>query len=392
MPAEGESRDRLSRALRACALEASFNEAPPPPPAEAIARLIRTVIDEHHDGDGLAVIWHMSNLHSSRMLMGIALAEIALREDLDIAKRELALIASAALWVMREQNEQRSLPGVDGIACTHGRSDESGLESRVRIPLDPAAGWAAMLDRGAQEEAFDDRCRDIASNARSGELRREELPAALRLASAPCSDRPPEPKLGARGSRNHFIRKGNIWDIRFDGVDIDPLVNVVGLEYLHRLIAQQGRPVRVADLEQSGHIASPGADEVLDAKAEKDIVDSARDLRSELDKAVRGNNYTEQDRIREELSKLEAIALSARAKGGKRRRLNPEVDKVRHRVGSALDSALERIRQKSIPLYEHLRGAIKARRGACPRYEPAQEIVWDIGRGAAESPPPSEKR
>lgn len=178
---------------------------------------------------------------------------------------------------------------------------------------------------------------------------------------------------------NELRRTGGGWRLRFAGRS-EPLRDFVGLTYLARLLAEQGKEIHVKDLlgaasgRPLGRLDS--GDELVDAEGVTSYRARYEDLRLRREEAERNNDPVALERARGEMAALAEQVSAGKGLGRRTRKLGDEANKARKNVCNAITRAIGQI-EKVIPeCGRHLEGAVHL--GIRCRYQPEQGIDWQV--------------
>ncbi|MGH7822657.1 MAG: hypothetical protein ACREQ9_23105, partial [Candidatus Binatia bacterium] len=192
----------------------------------------------------------------------------------------------------------------------------------------------------------------------------------------------------------HLREEGEYWTVGFEGRTFH-LRAVKGLGYLRELLRNPGQELSVASLAaeapdeatapmfdeallsvRSGASALGDAGEILDARSKREYAARLREVRSELDEAVRFNDTGRATRLGAEIEALMHELSAATGLGGRDRTAASAAERARVNVTRTLTDAVKKIAAKSPELGAHLAKGIKTG-GRCS-YEPDPEmpVAW----------------
>ncbi len=183
---------------------------------------------------------------------------------------------------------------------------------------------------------------------------------------------------------NIFRRRGDGWELRFDGQKSFRLSSVdKGCEYIHELLNRPGVAVPVwevaADDESDLLRASLGrvGDAKIDADGLKTYHDRLKEAKGELEKAEKNGDEAEGNRLTQE---IEAIRREVNrvTHNGRIVEVNERKRKLSNSFSGAVKRAVKKIRETDAALAEHLNNSIQL--GNHPVYQPAEPIRWATDR------------
>jgi len=253
---------------------------------------------------------------------------------------------------------------------------------------------AVLLRRGASGD-----------RQRAAALRSAALEAATAIGMVRLRERlersDVSPVEEADGAPSRFVRDGDFWVVRFDGVTIRA-GDAKGMRYLRMLLAAPGQELHVlamaADVEVEHsplpgggrarddalaalgmHRHPPGGDggPVLDARARAAYRARYAELEAELEEARLANDLGRRERLAAELDCLGRQLAEAVGLGGRVRQVRSPAEKARTSVTRAVRGAIVRLKTAHPALGEHLDRAIRT--GTFCVYVPDPRIpaVWD---------------
>jgi hypothetical protein len=178
-----------------------------------------------------------------------------------------------------------------------------------------------------------------------------------------------------------FARDGDGFTLVFEA-RTTRLRSMVGLGYIHTLLAEPDRELHVLDLARPG---SPGAGSAagdagphLDERARAAYRERARELRAELAEAEAMGDAGRRERASAELEFLTSELERAFGLGGRERRSGAAAERARVSVTRAIKYATRKIAEHDPALAEHLERSIRT--GTFCVYAPAarDRIDWRL--------------
>jgi hypothetical protein len=206
--------------------------------------------------------------------------------------------------------------------------------------------------------------------------------------------------LEASGVQHIFRHEGAYWTLAYQGQRCR-LKEAKGLHYLATLLRSPGREFHVADLAalspppparpgarplttrrpetldvQHLRVTGPGdAGAQLDARARAAYTRRLEDLQAILDEAERFSDPARAATARAEIDFLTAQLATAYGLGWRPRKGADTNEKVRKAVTKCLRTSLASIQKAHLPLWRHLRTALKT--GTFCSYTPEPPITWE---------------
>lgn len=168
-----------------------------------------------------------------------------------------------------------------------------------------------------------------------------------------------------------FRREGKYWTVEFAGT-VARLKDAKGLHYIAHLLRHPGQEFHARDLGALGaeprpatvgasdvtHLDMGDAGVVLDTQAKTAYRGRLEELHAEFEEAERFNDPGRSARAREEIELITDQLSAAVGLGGRDRKAASDAERARLAVTKRIRAALERIRQASPALAQHLTGAI----------------------------------
>jgi hypothetical protein len=182
-------------------------------------------------------------------------------------------------------------------------------------------------------------------------------------------------------AENAFRRKGKFWVVRFRGGGENIHAPGRGMEYLYRLLASQGKPLRALDLvlevsKAPDRLHLGDAGEVIDKDAIRAYRSRHEDLAGELVEAREAGDAEREARTLEEMAFL-AKQLADAGFHGTPKRLSSDRRNLQASFTMAVGRAIDEIGKYDPALAEHLMPPILTR-GARPMYDPPAPVAWDL--------------
>jgi len=209
---------------------------------------------------------------------------------------------------------------------------------------------------------------------------------------APTSP-PRAPRHSATPARPALRRRGEVWEVRWDGEPFS-IRDVKGMHHLARLLAEPDREFAaldlvgaaglgggtgpgVSELAQDGLHEDAGAHAVLDEEAKRAYRARLQELDEEIEEATAFNDHERAASAQEEREAIVhelAVAVGLR---GRDRSFTSSGERARVNATRAIRSAIERITRADAALGRHLSVAVQT--GTCCVYRPdAPGVAWDV--------------
>ena len=175
------------------------------------------------------------------------------------------------------------------------------------------------------------------------------------------------------------------WRVRFEGREV-PLPDARGLVYLAELLIRPGEEVHVLDLlarvapESADAPSAGGGDDLMDARARREVSERMESLRSELADAEARADLGRADRARAELEALEDSLAAAFGLGGRARRAGDATERARKAVYNRIRAVTRRLEETHPELAVHLRNSVQTGRTCV--YRPERPVAWGVRAGA----------
>lgn len=280
-----------------------------------------------------------------------------------------------------------------------------GEAARVFRHVGLAAGVAArrvyeLYQRhAAQVNRVVDRA--LADNATAIRRRTLDPTCLVRLVfgGEAARDAPQRRPLSPPSVANSFVRRGDYWQVRYDGGEEQIYPAEVGFDYLHHLLQNPGRaytasalsaavgPAAVANRRPTTREAPEGThaegngfggDELIDAEGRENLRRRVGEIEIELAawQGVATPDRAEAvEALERERDQIAAELRRATGKGGRPRKTLDPANRVRNRVCNAIRRAVERIHALDPRLAAHL-SRPSLHLGHSVQYAPPAETRW----------------
>ena len=198
---------------------------------------------------------------------------------------------------------------------------------------------------------------------------------------------------------NVFRRRGDGWQVRYNGRREFTLESSRGADYLCRLLAAPGRDLQTIDmacgaailqcdrvveadavagegLQSSSRPMVQGLGHVADHRAVKEYRAEACRLLDEVDEARQAGDDRKVAKLERDIALIAAQVSAAVGLGGK---LKPTGDKrksIRDGFRNAVNRTIRKIKETDRPFAGHLQETVKF--GRLSRYQPDEDLSWEV--------------
>jgi hypothetical protein len=197
---------------------------------------------------------------------------------------------------------------------------------------------------------------------------------------------------------NIFRKRGDVWEIRFQGGKKFMLTGVnTGTEYIRYMLERPNTRIPVLDIAGSFPMdersednwpldfeegldgfsiesPSPSANPVADSQAIREYRNEIRRLLEEMETAEKTDNISEIEKLEKEIATVKKAINNAVGPNGQRKILNDPVKNAANSFRNAINRTIEKILRHDETLGEYLRENIIC--GHNPSYTPLEEIKW----------------
>ena len=191
-------------------------------------------------------------------------------------------------------------------------------------------------------------------------------------------------------ARAAFLREGDVWLIRFDGMSAY-LRHTKGLGDLAMLLSRPGRELHVLDLVAVAEGRSPTTAKLdsesraalggtgdlgpaIDAAARSAYEQRIRDLTEDIEEAEANHDDARAAKLDDERAAILAELAGALGLYGKARPQHSDAERARKAVGIRVREAISRIERELPPLGHHLRHSVRT--GRFCAYVPELPVDW----------------
>ncbi len=173
--------------------------------------------------------------------------------------------------------------------------------------------------------------------------------------------------------RYAFIKRGDIWEMAFDGKSIIA-IELKGFFDIAKMLASPEKQFHCTELMGTG-LFSEG-EPVFDDKAKKAYRRRLQELKEEIDETDLLHNHERRTQLQMEYDSLMRHLTTSLGIGGKSRKTNDPVEKVRSAVTWRVRKAIQRIEKEHPVFGKHLSLSIKT--GVFCAYRPESVSEWTV--------------
>lgn len=180
------------------------------------------------------------------------------------------------------------------------------------------------------------------------------------------ADRPGLPRYA-------IVKRGDLWEMSFDGRSMIA-IELKGFYDLARMLATPEKDFHCTELMGTGLFAE--GEPVFDEKAKRAYRKRLQELKEEIDELDLLHNHDRRTQLQMEYDSLMRHLTTALGIGGKRRKTNDPVEKVRSAVTWRVRKAIQRIEKEHPSFGKHLAVSIKT--GVFCAYRPEAAPAWTV--------------
>ncbi len=183
--------------------------------------------------------------------------------------------------------------------------------------------------------------------------------------------------------RNVFRKQGEYWALSFGGAECN-MKDAKGLHYIEHLLRNPGEQISAIDLvawvasnvsgasQRTVNLGDAG--EILDAKARADYKRRLDELREDIDRGRKMNDFGMTERAEAEYDALLRQLGAASGLGGRERHAASHRERARVTVAKRIKAVVDRIRLSNPVLERHLADSIRTGNFCC--YSPSAPTSW----------------
>jgi len=211
------------------------------------------------------------------------------------------------------------------------------------------------------------------------------------------TESPPDAKKQTP-AENSFTNKGDYWEICYDG-QCKSIKNSLGIRYIKYLIQNKGKEVHVTDLYYSENPLPEGATDtalsalppqqlkaeglyvsnlggtgpLMDEQGKKEYQLRIKELNEQIEEADELGDTNKVEELKDEEDKIVKQLAADFGLGGKPRKINSPIEKVRKSVEKRISTDIKKIGKSFPQLSKHL-ACIETGTGC--KYLPHPDILW----------------
>ena len=197
--------------------------------------------------------------------------------------------------------------------------------------------------------------------------------------------------------RSVFRKRGQVWEIRYDGGDISFLPDRKGFGYIAFLLKYRHKRIGVVEIEAAVEGTVPdhavtlngtddsiaatdgGDDQVkVDPETIHDVEAALETIEEKLTEAQVAGNEQLENQLDEQKKEFERYLREAIGKDGESRRFSDRPNKTRQRITQNISNALGEIQEVEPDLYHHLSSTIKTGYKCSYRPDPNTSVNWEL--------------
>lgn len=268
--------------------------------------------------------------------------------------------------------------------------DEAKQETRIEESLPPSPSTQGREETGGGAAT---RTANEASEVHNYLAEGNTYPDGLDKDERRESEHEQPASLPTADGQNIFRKRGEIWDVRFQGTPQSPiqLRSRSGMYYIHRLLERQGkdipalelcrtlkavRTVRVAGVEQAAHAQGSPSEDVIDQDTLSNCNKRLSEIDGELADVERNHDEAAVERLTSDREAILAYIGEAARGCGKPRKFADAAERARKAVSANMKTATDVIREHLPALADHFDTYIS--RGRIFVYAPPTPIDWEL--------------
>lgn len=174
---------------------------------------------------------------------------------------------------------------------------------------------------------------------------------------------------------NSFLRENEMWQISYEGKTVF-IPEVKGFVDMARLLEFPEKEFHCTSLFGTGVQAT--AELVFDEKAKQSYKRKIQDLQQEIQHCEDHSNFERAAELQQEYSNLVDHLTTSLGMGGKTRKINDPMDKIRSAVTWRIRNAIQKIEKSHPALGKHFTRSIKT--GLFCSYSPEKPVKWILSQ------------
>ncbi len=172
---------------------------------------------------------------------------------------------------------------------------------------------------------------------------------------------------------NMFQKNGALWEMCYNG-EKTMLPELKGFSDIYKLISHPAKEIHCSELMEIPVLVD-GDERMFDQKAKNNYKTKLSQLTADIDEAFEMNDNVRAGHLQEEYDKIVNHLSSSLGLGGKTRKLDDQIDKVRSAVTWRIRTAIKKIKESHTSLGNHLSNSIRT--GLFCAYTPEIETKWN---------------
>ena len=193
------------------------------------------------------------------------------------------------------------------------------------------------------------------------------------------TESPPDAKKQTP-AENSFTNKGDYWEICYDG-QCKSIKNSLGIRYIKYLIQNKGKEVHVTELFYHENPLPEGLSistfgdtgPLMDEKGKKELKSHIIKLDQQIADAIEFGDIEKAEELKNEKEQILTLLSTDFGLGGKPRKINSPIEKVRKRVEKRISTDIKNLDETFPEFSKHL-ACIKT--GTECKYLPHSDILW----------------
>lgn len=170
---------------------------------------------------------------------------------------------------------------------------------------------------------------------------------------------------------NSFVKENELWQISFEGKTI-MIPEVKGFVDMAKLLESPEKEFHCTSLFGSGVHAS--SEPIFDEKAKQSYKKRMQDIQEDIQTCEDQSNFERAAELQQEYSDLVEHLTASIGMGGKTRKVNDTMDKMRSAVTWRIRNAIQKIEKSHPALGRHFANSIKT--GLFCSYSPEKPVKW----------------
>ena len=174
-------------------------------------------------------------------------------------------------------------------------------------------------------------------------------------------------------TQNSFVKENEMWQISFEGKTVF-IPEVKGFVDMARLLETPEKEFHCTSLFGTGVLGS--AEPIFDDKAKQSYKRKIQELQEEIRSCEDQSNFERAAELQQEYSDLVDHLSTSLGMGGKTRKVNDPMEKMRSAVTWRIRNAIQKIEKSHPALGKHFAHSIKT--GLFCSYNPEKPVKWQL--------------